>query len=62
MAFGPKSRQPPDLCREGQHTPLRPDDQDGRAGQNIAIGTDHIANALNPQVVVATILDSVDLD
>ena len=30
--------------------------------QNISIGTDHIANALNPQVVVATILDSVVLD
>ena len=30
--------------------------------QNISIGTDHIANALNPHVVVATILDSVVLD
>ena len=38
VAFGSKSRQPPDLCRESQHTPLRPDDQDGRAGQNIGKG------------------------
>ena len=29
--------------------------------QHISIGTDHTANALYPQVVVATILDSVVL-